>query len=281
MIHIVFETANINVLQNAMELDNTLNGEIIEIKDDYAVGPLVNIYESEGYMQRRDWWKELLENSPYTEQLGIVDDKLTIHNLIKKLEENTEENVWIWAGQNQHDVCGYYWLMSQLKDYQSRIFILYLNNLPFINEKGQIFYPQHLSEIQPKEFIKAKKLAREITLSEFEVDPDEWKKLCNENAIVRILEGGKKIVSKDENFYDNDILSSIGMNAQKLNKVLFNILTKMKIKTGDVFLVWRMQQLAKAMKIEIVGDWNKGWKELIIKTYGSNAVLADTETIIE
>lgn len=281
MIHIVFETANIDVLQKAIELDNTLNGEIIEIKDDYAVGPLMNINESEGYMQRRDWWKELLENSPYTEQLSIVDDKLTVHNLIKKLEENTEEKVWIWAAQNQHDVCGYYWLMNQLKNYQSRIFILYLNNLPFINEKGQIFYPQHLSEIQPKEFIKAKKLAREITLSEFEVDPDEWKKLCNENAMVRILEGGKKIVSKEENFYDNDILSSIGINAQKLNKALSNILTKMKIKTGDVFLVWRMQELAKAMKIEIVGDWDKGWKELIIKTYGSNAVLVNNETINE
>ncbi|HNL82745.1 MAG TPA: DUF1835 domain-containing protein, partial [Chitinophagaceae bacterium] len=184
MIHIVFEQANVNALKNAIELDENLQGDVLEIKDDYAVGPLYNIYESEGYQQRREWWKNLLENSPYKEQLDIVDDKLTVHNLIKKLEENTEEKVWIWAGQNQHDVCGYYWLMSQLKNFQSRIFILYLNNLPFINEKGQIFYPQHLSEIQPKEFLKAKKLAREITLSEFELDPDEWKKLSNENAMV-------------------------------------------------------------------------------------------------
>lgn len=277
MIHIVFETANINVLQKAIELDNTLQGKIFEIKDDYAVGPLLNIYETDGYMQRRDWWKELLENSPYTDQLDIVDDKLTAHNLIKKLEEDTNETLWIWAGQNQHDVCGYYWLMSQLKAFQGRIFILYLNNLPFINEKGQIFYPQHLSEIQPKEFLKAKKLAREITLSEFEVDPDEWKKLCNENAIVRVLEGGKKIVSQNENFYDKDILLAIGNTTHKLNKLLVNILSKMKVKTGDVFLVWRMQQLVKAMKIEIVGDWSKGWKELVISSYGANALLSNTE----
>jgi len=44
--------------------------------------------------------------------------------------------------KNKHDVCGYYWLMSQLKDLQGRIYILYLNNLPFINDKGQIFYPE-------------------------------------------------------------------------------------------------------------------------------------------
>ncbi|ULT43100.1 DUF3658 domain-containing protein [Niabella defluvii] len=29
-------------------------------------------------------------------------------------------------------------------------------------------------------------------MSEYEVDPDEWNKLTIENAMVRILEGGKK-----------------------------------------------------------------------------------------
>ncbi|HNJ59399.1 MAG TPA: DUF1835 domain-containing protein, partial [Chitinophagaceae bacterium] len=78
MIHIVFEQANVNALKNAIELDENLQGDVLEIKDDYAVGPLYNIYESEGYQQRREWWKNLLENSPYKEQLDIVDDKLTV-----------------------------------------------------------------------------------------------------------------------------------------------------------------------------------------------------------
>lgn len=282
MIHIVFEQANVEALSKAFDLDESLRGEIVEIKDDYAVGPIADIYETEGYQARRDWWKALLEFSPYKDQLDIVDDKLAVHNLMKALEAPFDEaqgdrspQVWIWMGQNKHDVCGYYWLMSQLKDYQGKIQVLYLNNLPFINEKGQIFYPQHLSEIQPKEFLKAKKLAREITLSEFEVDPDEWKKLCTENAMVRILEGGKKIVSKEESFYDKDILSAITNDVQKLNKVLHNILSKLKIQTGDVFLVWRMTELMKQMKIEIVGDWNKGWKELVVKNYGSKSEVVE------
>ena len=53
--------------------------------------------------------------------------------------------------------------LSQLAEFQGRIFILYLNNLPFINEKGAIFYPTTLFSIPPKEFIKAKKLARPVT----------------------------------------------------------------------------------------------------------------------
>jgi len=269
MIHIVFEQANVAILQKAIELDESLQGKIIEIKDDYAVGTITNIYETEGYQIRRDWWKELLQYSPYTEQLDLVDDKLAAHNIIKALTENEEEQVWIWVAQNQHDVCGYYWLMSQLKNFYGRIHILYLNNLPFINEKGLIFYPTHLSEILPKEFLKAKKLVREITLSEFEVDTDEWKKLCNENAAIRILEGGKKIIGKEETFFDKDILSAITPDFQKLNKVLNTILSKMKIQTGDVFLVWRIKQLINEQKLTIQGSWEKGWKDIEVKIFSN------------
>jgi hypothetical protein len=46
MIHIVFETPNVVALKAAIELDENLAGEIIEIKDDYMVGPLANIYET-------------------------------------------------------------------------------------------------------------------------------------------------------------------------------------------------------------------------------------------
>jgi hypothetical protein len=275
MIHIVFETANIAALEAAIELDETLAGRIVEIKDDYAVGPLLNIYETEGYQARRDWWKNVLQNSPYEQQLDIVDDKLIVHELTSTLNVDENEQLWIWMGQNVHDVCGYYWLMSQFKEYQSRVQVLYLNNLPFLNEKGQLFYPTHLSQIQPKEFLKAKKLARPITLSEFELDPDEWKKICDENDGVRFLEGGKKIVSMPVNFYDKEILSLLTKNAQKLLSAIAHILGKMKVRTGDAFIVFRLQELAEQGKIVFVGDWSKGWKDMVIQMPGGNATVIE------
>lgn len=430
MIHIVFEANNVEVLSKAFELDPSMQGDILEIKDDFAVGPVVDIYDTYGYQLRRDWWQQLLEYTPYKDQLDLVDDKLTVFNLLKRLdrtpdeieeikevaiqnigapsqdkpiaatednkelgnpdgqedgkqseegvlyisdeiiEENNniaigadevqltesklqedksedpditelhheenilpalseepglttgssaisidsqenqplskkeakavkkaashhkkeakkkkegpaneiaQEEVWIWMGQNQHDVCGYYWLMSQLKNYQGRIQVLYLNNLPFINEKGNIFYPTHLHQIQPKEFLKAKKLSRPITLSEFEVDPDEWKKLCSESALVRILEGGKKISSREESFYDKDLLGVVTPGFQKVSKVLFTALGKMKIQTGDVFLAWRIRKLIEEGKLESQGDWSKGWKEVDVKLVSDNTEQTNTD----
>ena len=278
MIHIVFNNADIAALEAAIALDESLSGKIIEIKDDYAVGPILNIYDTEGYQVRRDWWKNVLTNSPYEDQLDIVDDKLTIHHLLTSLSHDENEVIWIWMGQNVHDVCGYYWLMSQFKEFQSRIQVLYLNNLPFLNEKGQLFYPTHLSQIQPKEFLKAKKLARPITLSEFELDPDEWKKLCQENEGVRFLDGGKKILSMGIGYYDKEILSLLTKNAQKLQSAVANILNKMKVKTGDAFIVFRLKALEEEGKLVLVGDWNKGWKDIVVQMPGGSALITEIES---
>ena len=280
MIHIVFQEADIEVLKKAQELDEMLAGDVQIIRDDFAVGPIQNIFETDGYQARRDFWKEQVDYSPYNadELMHLVDDKMVVHNLKRTLDEN-EEEVWIWMGQNQHDVCGYYWLISQLKDYQGKISVLYLNNLPFINEKGQIFYPTSLHQIQPKEFLKAKKLSRKVTLSEFEIDPDEWKRLMEENGAVRILEGGKKIVSKEADFYDKDILAGLTNEPQKGHRAMQNILGKMKIKTGDVTVLNRMKILAEEGKIDLTGEPAKGWKEFEVKL--KSAAPAQSEAVTE
>jgi hypothetical protein len=43
----------------------------------------------------------------------------------------------------------------------------------------------------------------------------------------------------------------------------------MKIKTGDVFIMWRMKQLISEGKIEVTGDVNKGWKDFDVKLAGA------------
>jgi hypothetical protein len=245
MIHIVFNEADVKVLQEAIALDDTLAGEVIQIKDDYAVGPLENIYIGQGIEARKQWQRDVLAGGDYDGHVdsGEVDDYKTAAELVGTMRRNEEETIWIWAAQNKHDVSGYYWLLNYVKEFQGRVFILYLNNLPFFNDKGQIFYPNWLHEIPAKEFLKAKKLAREITPSEFEVDPDEWTKLCNERRGVRLLEGGKKLVSEDYDFYDTELKKFITADWQKASKIIHQFLSKAKHTTGDMYLLWRLKTM--------------------------------------
>lgn len=255
MIHVVFNEADVKILEEAIALDETLAGKVVQIKDEFAVGPLENVYVGEGKEARKQWWREVLAGGDYDGKVdsGDVDDDKTIAELVGTMRRNEEEMIWIWAAQNKHDVSGYYWLLNYMKEFQGRVFILYLNNLPFINEKGNIFYPNWLMEIPAKEFLKAKKLAREITLSEFEVDPDEWTKLCSENRGVRLLEGGKKLVQSDYDFYDAELKKYITADWQKANKIIHQFLSKAKHTTGDAFLLWRLKVMIAQDMFDVQG----------------------------
>jgi len=268
MIHIVFQKSDAEVLKEALELEPSLQGDVVLIQDEFAVGPVAGIYTAEGIEARKAWWREVLAGGDYdgiVDNGTVADDNATVAALIQRLQENTQEFVWIWAAQNKHDVSGYYWLMSQLKDFQGRIFILYLNNLPFINEKGQIFYPVNLFDIPAREFLKARKLARPITLSEFEIDPDEWGRLCQEDAGVRILEGGKKLSQHPYTYYDDELKKFITGDWIKASKLIHQFISKAKQTTGDAYLLWRIKQLVAAGELDVQGEL-RGMKDFEIKS---------------
>lgn len=264
--HIVFQQEDINTLTKSFDLDESLRDEIIEIRDDYSVGPLKNIYSGQGIEERKNWWQNVLSGNEtaITVDSGYVNDPKTVAKIKEKLKNNEDEKAWIWIAPNKHDISGYYWLMSQLKEFVGRVYVLSLNNLPFINDKGNIFYPENLFEIPPREFLKAKKLARPITPSEFEIDPDEWVKICDENKIVRILEGAKKLSQHDEDFFDKYLLEFITPDWQKANKVIHQFLNKSKHTTGDAYTLWRLKELIANDKIDAQGEI-KNMKDFEVK----------------
>jgi hypothetical protein len=267
MIHIVFQRPDVDALKASFELEPALQGEIMQIEDDFAVGPLKDINTDEGWEARKEWWRGVLAGGDYDGRVDggdVKDDRATVAQLKEKLSQDPQEFAWIWAAQNKHDVCSYFWLMSQLKDFQGRVFILYLNNLPFINEKGSIFYPVNLSEIPAREFLKARKLARPITLSEFEIDPDEWNRLSNEDKGVRILEGGKKLTQYGYEYYDEELRKFITGDWIKASKLINQFLSKGKQTTGDAYVLWRLKKLIADGVVESQGEL-KGMKDFEIK----------------
>ena len=64
------------------------------------------------------------------------------------------------------------------------------------------------------------------------------------------------------------ILKAITAEPQKLSKIFSTLFGRMTVKTGDVFLVWRMRELIKEGKLEVIGDWENGWKEIALKIPG-------------
>ena len=138
--------------------------------------------------------------------------------------------------------------------FQAGFTLFSLNNLPFISEKGTVFYPATLSEIPAREFIKAKKLARPVTPAEFETDPDEWFRLASENKNLRLLEGGKKIIQQADEYYDRSILNFLQPVFQKIPRTIQQFLHKSQEKFNESFFIWRLKQLVASGAAEQQGE---------------------------
>jgi hypothetical protein len=252
MFHIVFDSKGAEILNAAMDLDEALDGEIILIQDDYSVGPILDLFSEEGRAERKKWWGEITQEDG--EQGMIGSDAETLDNILQRMQEEEFDQIWIWMAPNIRDVSGYFWLIAQLKEFSGRVFLLSLNNLPFINEKGGVFYPVSLAEIPAREFVKARKLARPVSLAEFETDPDEWWRLAAENKNLRLLEAGKKIVQWSDDYYDKQILPFIQPAFQKIQRTIHQIQQKSSEKLNERFLNWRLKQLIVSGLAEQQGE---------------------------
>ncbi len=72
MVHIVFQEADIAALKKSFDIDETFRGDIIQIKDEFAVGPIANIFSEEGIETRKQWWREVLQGGDYEGQIVEV-----------------------------------------------------------------------------------------------------------------------------------------------------------------------------------------------------------------
>jgi hypothetical protein len=255
MFHVVFQARGVDVLTAAMDMDEILDGEIVYISDDYSVGPVAELFSEEGMIFRKKWWRSVSNESEIApDAVSISEDHAKLQQILDRMREEEFDRIWIWVASNAQDVSGYYWLISQLSEFAGRIDVLSLNNLPFISDKGTVFYPSYLSEIPPREFIKAKKLARPVSLAEFETDPDEWTKLGNENKDIRILEGAKKLIQQEDDYYDAPLKKFITAEFQKTARIINQFLSKSPVRTGESFLLWRLKQLVSSGALEQQGE---------------------------
>jgi hypothetical protein len=275
MIHILVGHEAAKNLEEAFALDENLKGEIVVLKDTLGVGP-IHPNEDEKFIEiRTSFWKDLDTSFPEEEQ---VLDENTIKLLAVKAQRE-EEPLCFWMSPCVTDVCAYFWLLTYLKQFPGMLHTINIVGLPFLNEKGQLFYPTNFSQIPAKEFLKTKRLLKEVTPAEYEVEGDEWARLQQENAWVRTYEGGKKIVSKDVSFFDTLIKNSLTDEFQKAHKVVNETMKKITQTLSHLFIEWRIKELIQANSIVINGDMAKHFKDFEIKKVGESAIENNQTTI--
>ena len=256
--HIVVGDEAARPLKETVASEPSMAGEVVLLKDILHVGPLQRGEGQSFSALRSEWWQQVAPDTKPPIEVPDLDRLLEVSN---ELYKSASAQVWFWMAPGPADVTAYFWALSYLSKHAGRFFIVNMANLPFLDEAGKVFYPKSISELLPKEIIKARRLARAVTASEIEMDGDVWNNLVAENGGIRTLEGGKKLLSRPENHYDAQLISMLSGNFQKSSRVLSQAMSKYNLPTGDMHLAWRLRELAEAGLIELKGDASKPYRE--------------------
>jgi hypothetical protein len=273
MIHIIAGDEAAKNLEAAFLLDENLRGDVLILKDMLGIGPIELDAEMNHDDVRTECWKIMSPNQ-------IDHTSQDLHNVLQLIEKAVaeEEPVCFWMAPCVTDVCAYFWLLPYFKKYADMLHTINIIGLPFLNEKGQLFYPKNFSEVVPTEFLKTKRLLKKVTVAEYEVEGDEWTKLQTESTWVRVYEGGKKIVSKELTYYDSLLSTSLTTEFQKGTKVVNEAMKKCTQTLTSVFLEWRLRELVTSQAVAINGDVEKGLKDFEVKKVGEPAAEMEAES---
>lgn len=256
--HIVVGDEAARPMADAVATESSMAGEVVVLKDILHVGPLQRAEGQSFAALRSEWWQSV---SPDTKSPVDVPDLERILEISNELYKDGDAQAWFWMAPWPADVVAYHWALQYLGKHSGRFFIVNLANLPFLNEAGHVFYPKNISELLAKELVKARRLARAVTPAETELDGETWRTMFAENGGVRTLEGGKRLLSRPENFYDAPLIATLGTAFQKAGKVIQSAMSKHSLPTGDLYLAWRLSQLADGGLIELRGDQSRPYRE--------------------
>lgn len=250
-------------LSEAMTMHPDLAGEIVVIRDLLNLGSIQKTEDGQKFSELRSAFWQTVTNGD--KSIINVDDTERILKVSAAMAADHSHAAWLWVAPWSADICTLLWLAKYLGKYLGRFYTVSIAGLPFLDENGKVFYPRNISELQPKEVVKARKLARQVTLAEIESDAEEWTRLVMENGGIRFLEGNKKIISRNIDYYDTQLFSACSHQWQKASKVINLAMTKGNLPTGDIFLAWRLRQMANDEKIKLQGDASRTHRDFEVK----------------
>ncbi len=265
--HIIVGDEAAKPLTEALSADPVNEETVLVLKDLLHIGPLQKEEGQKFSELRSAFWQTIV---PQSKEQVTVEDMERILQVSHELHQSETPCVWFWMAPAAADVTAYYWLLFYFKKYRDRFFVVNVGGLPFLDTAGKLFYPKNISEIPPKELLKARRLARVVTPSEMEVDTDEWEKIKAENAAIRAYEGGKKLSHKSAALYDQQLSSFCSQQFQKASKIIRQAMSKYALPTGDLYLGWRLRQLVAEGALQAQGDTSKPLNEWEVKLAGGN-----------
>ncbi len=256
IVHLMVGNASAAPLREAITQDERLSGIVLALPDRLHHGPLHRA-EGQSFSQVRTAYWRTIRSYPDDQLPEEAADEATLIEASNLLQKHPDAQLWFWIAPHAADVTAYYRSLRYLGKHTGRLYTIQIDGLPFLDASGKVFYPSSFSEVPPREFSKARRLARLLSPAELELDSEYWATISGPDSFYRFLKGGKKLVTEEETYFDRDLMQALRPGPMKAARLVANLVTKSQLPTDEAALLYRIQKQAAAGVLILKGDLQK------------------------
>ncbi|WP_313162609.1 DUF3658 domain-containing protein [Sedimentibacter sp.] len=192
------------------------------------------------------------------QQLAQEILKSTNENLKKVKERIAEgESLRIWYSNQPDEMCGFYWFMYLLNQWEvsdEQVFIVKLPEWE-AHEKGTIVRKTNWGETAPEEWNRYIELQKTVPQIFIQSCASHWLELKGENAPLRIVLNGQ-LVNSSEKIYDDFILREIAAENEEFQEAMIigRVLGKYQLGISDSWVAFRIEEMIHAGKLTVMSS---------------------------
>ncbi len=128
-------------------------------------------------------------------------------NEIVELAKNGN-HLRFWVANATYNLCGLYYILNKIKEYNCQITLVNLKSNIIDAESGKKIHYRSWGMVEPCNLLASIKSIKTLSKKEVEHLANEWVRLENKNADLRVVEKNK-VVSVNSNYFDDLIFKYV------------------------------------------------------------------------
>ena len=174
---------------------------------------------------------------------------------------STGEATRIWYSNQPDEMCGLFWFMWQLNQWEENDGQVFTVKLPEweTRENGNIVQINNWNELSPKEWNRYLDLQKPVLPAFRQYCAAHWQVLRGENASLRVVLNGQ-LVSASEKLYDDIIYREIASKGETFQEAMIigRVLGKYQLGISDSLVALRIEEMIRAETLEVVPEVAEG-----------------------
>ena len=251
-LHIVFGDSAEGLLKFSLKWHNKSEfcDEIFNFKDDFSIGPLMNIDNNENLTSRINWFEKIFITTGTSDIYKDFENNIvSFYDSLSLISE--KDSIVIWHGKNPCDQTALRYLCNKFQN--NKIYEIDISKFEIKFNGDENYIPKSVAHCNPQDIEELFFNISEIEKETRKNFSNQWNNINNSNKNLRLLENNN-VVSVNENYFDSEILENCTDNFKMTTKIIGDTMGKSDHMISDLYIDYRIRTLINERQLIYRGN---------------------------